>query len=179
MSPLLLVLDLDETLLHSRSTPLDRPADLRVGPFHTYFRPGARAFIAAAREQCTLAVWTASTRPYATPIVQALFGDPDALAFFYCVDRCTEHYNTVTSTRQTVKKLARVRRLGFSLKRTLHVDNTPATYSLNYGNGVPIRDFEGDLADRELAGLWTFLQRLTTAEDVRPIEKRAWWHKVA
>lgn len=38
--PLLVVLDLDETLIHSSDHALDRDADFRVDRHHTYKRPG-------------------------------------------------------------------------------------------------------------------------------------------
>jgi TFIIF-interacting CTD phosphatase-like protein len=175
LDPLLLVLDLDETLLYSTEAPLDRPAELEVGPFHTYFRPGVHDFIAAAREQFTLAVWTASTRSYATPIVQRLLGDPEELAFFYASERCARRYDPDSMGTYPLKKLVRVRKLGFSMARTLIVDNTPSTYSKNYGNGVPIPDFTGDLSDRLLERLLPFLMTLAAEPDVRPPEKRGWW----
>jgi len=44
----LLILDLDETLIHARETALDREADFRVAHYHVFRRPHLDAF----QEQC-------------------------------------------------------------------------------------------------------------------------------
>ena len=54
----LLILDLDETLVFSTTTPLGRPPDVVVGEYLVYRRPGLEAFLQTVSKQFTLAVWT-------------------------------------------------------------------------------------------------------------------------
>lgn len=64
----LLVLDLDETLIHAREDPLDRAPDHAVGPYVVYRRPHLEAFLEAVFESFAhVGVWTASTLAYALP----------------------------------------------------------------------------------------------------------------
>src|SRR5262245_59077006 len=65
VNPLLVILDLDETLVHGTEHPLARPADLRVGPYFVYQRPHLTSFLSALRERCSLAIWTSAGRDYA------------------------------------------------------------------------------------------------------------------
>lgn len=177
----LLILDLDETLIHSTPAPLPSPAppaDLRVGPFFVYKRPHVDAFLQAVRTRFHLAIWTAATPAYAAPIVSMLLGDAvRELVFFYTFRHCTEVFDPEAGTVQHRKRLSKIRRRrrrGFSRGQMLIVDNTPATYADNYGNGVPVRDFRGDPLDQELPGLLHFLDVLGPLADVRPAEKRGW-----
>jgi hypothetical protein len=73
-----------------------------------------------------------------------------------------------------VKSLKKVKRQGYDLARVLMVDDTARKLERSYGNHVPVRPFEGDPADDELAALLVFLGRFRDLGDVRPPEKRAW-----
>lgn len=59
----LLILDLDETLIHGTEHPLERSPDFVVGPYAVYKRPGLSDFLCRMSESFDLAVWTSSTRP--------------------------------------------------------------------------------------------------------------------
>ena len=52
----LLILDLDEPLIHGAETRLHRDADFAVGPFHVYKRPGAGEFLATVNRDYDLAL---------------------------------------------------------------------------------------------------------------------------
>jgi hypothetical protein len=73
MAPLLLILDLDETLIFGTEAPIDRPADLRVAGYMIYHRPHLAEFIAQVRAAYRLAVWTSATESYAVPIARSIF----------------------------------------------------------------------------------------------------------
>lgn len=133
--PDVLVLDVDETLVHS------------LPPDHTKVieRPHVRAFLDAVREAFgEVAVFTAGTREYASPILDRL--DPDSRIFgrrFYR-DSCSVD----PRTGLVVKDL---RILGQrDLARVTILDNTPSAYALQPQCGVPIANFEGDPRDRAL-----------------------------
>jgi TFIIF-interacting CTD phosphatase-like protein len=68
MTKKLLVLDLDETLIHATEEPLDHPAELRFGRCHVYLRPYLADFIAGVQAHFHLALWTAGGELYARQI---------------------------------------------------------------------------------------------------------------
>src|SRR5687768_16223889 len=67
----LLILDLDETLIHATQTPLERPAEFRVGPYAVYRRPHLELFLAQCLGWFEVAVWSSSSPLYAREVVQA------------------------------------------------------------------------------------------------------------
>lgn len=171
---MLLILDLDETLIYSAFEPLDRPADFRVGTYHTYMRPGAREFIAFCRMHFRVAVWTSSTELYAQAIVEELFGADHRLEFLWSRERCIEVFDSETRSHEWVKDLAKVRRQGFDLEQILVVDDSPRLLARNYGNLIRVLPFRGDTEDRELRMLASYLLELKDVANVRAIDKRGW-----
>ena len=55
---LLLILDLDETLIYAEERPATHPSDFRVGPYSVTRRPGLRQFLDFCHTHFQLAVWT-------------------------------------------------------------------------------------------------------------------------
>src|SRR3546814_14504898 len=72
MERILLILDLDETLIRAVEEPLDRPADFRLPDFHVYRRPHLDAFLALLSENFDLAVWLTGNSPYVDAIVDQI-----------------------------------------------------------------------------------------------------------
>jgi RNA polymerase II subunit A small phosphatase-like protein len=146
----LLILDLDETLIFSSEVPLDRSADLRLGDYYTYKRPGLDCFLEFAFLHFNVAVWTSSEADYARLAIDSLFPVVERLRFIWTRDRCT--LRTDQETRQTywVKDLRKVKRAGFPLDQILVVDDSPEKLERNYGNYIRIEPFYGELADSEL-----------------------------
>lgn len=170
----LLILDVDETLVHATYSPLPRAADLLIEDIHVYKRPGLDAFLKTCFEWFEVAVWTASSADYVEPLMRSLLPDPSRLAFLWSRARCTIRTDPETFEQDRLKKLNKVKRRGYSLERVLVVDDSARKHVRNYGNLIQIREFEGDPEDRELAALIKFLEWLGPAENVRRIEKRAW-----
>jgi RNA polymerase II subunit A small phosphatase-like protein len=147
---LLLILDLDETLVYASDDPPPTRVDFRVGPYGVMKRPHVHAFLAAVREWFDLAVWTSSSSGYAGVVVENLFPASDALRFLWCSNRCTVRYNAEFGEYYGVKSLRKVKRRGYQLERVLVLDDTPSKHASNYGNLVPIKPFEGEEDDAEL-----------------------------
>ena len=70
----LLVLDLDETLIHATAKPqsVGRAGEHAVGPYAVYRRPHLDEFLRTVLEWFDLGVWTSSSPLYATQVVQWL-----------------------------------------------------------------------------------------------------------
>ncbi|MCA9690888.1 MAG: HAD family hydrolase [Myxococcales bacterium] len=170
----LLVLDLDETLVHASPRLLTRRPDFCVGPYFVYRRPHVERFLESCLERFErVAVWTASTRDYALPVLDELV-DVSRLCFVWARERCTFHVDHETREPEWLKDLRKLRRRGFDRRKVIFVDDTPRKLARSYGNLVTVREYVGDLDDDELPALAEYLQRLGDVEDVRPIEKRGW-----
>lgn len=178
MKPLLVILDLDETLVHATEEPFERAAQLQVGPYFVYFRPYLNAFLTVLRERYQVAVWTSAGRDYAEEVVSAIMPWREQLAFLWSAERCTEHFNHETRNRDTLKKLRKVRGRGFDLERVVMVDDSPEKHIRNYGNLVQVEPFLGDESDDELPAVLRFIDTLAVQPNVRAVEKRGWRNKM-
>jgi len=174
MEPLLVILDLDETLVYATEAELDRAPDFRAVDYAVYKRPHLDEFLAGVFEIGRVAVWTSSGRGYAAEVIEQLFGSPSRLEFFWCAERCTYRFDHETRGRYTVKKLHKVRRRGYDLARVVVVDDTPEKHILNYGNLIAVDSFEGRATDAELPHLLRYIRALEREPNVRAVEKRTW-----
>ena len=59
---MLLILDIDETLLYATVSPLDRPEDFRLEDFFVYLRPHLGEFLSLCSSHFKHAIWTASSQ---------------------------------------------------------------------------------------------------------------------
>lgn len=177
---MLLILDLDETLIHAREEPLGRPADFRLFDFHVYRRPMLDDFIARAAAHYDLAVWSSASDDYVEAVVEHIFPDLAALQFVWGRSRAThrrgawDNNGYMSDHRHYLKPLQKVRRLGWNLDRVLIIDDTPEKCARNFGNAIYPSPYEGDPADRELELLAAYLENLRDVPNVRRIEKRSW-----
>jgi len=132
-----LVLDLDETLVHT-------PNEGRADPIE---RPFVREFLRRVAETFDeVVVFTAGTKEYASPVLDGL--DPERRIFGRRLYRESCSIVELAGVLSVVKDL---RRLGEAdLSRVRLVDNTPSTYALQPASGVPISSFYGDPSDRAL-----------------------------
>lgn len=174
--PLLVVLDLDETLVHSPDGgPLERPADFFAGSYPVYRRPGVEAFLHTLLDELEVAVWTSSSELYASLVTRELFGPRvSELQFIWAARRCTQRFDPEWQEKYWLKNLGKVKRLGRSLERVVAVDDTPRKYSRHYGNLVRVKPWTGDLDDDELPALLEYLRWLSTQDNVRAVDKRGW-----
>jgi len=181
---LLLILDLDETLIHASVTELDRPADFCLFDYHIYQRPHLAEFLTGCSQHFRLAIWSSASDDYVTEVTRRIVPTSIRLDFVWGRSRCTycstntafedagpvdyySHYNYV-------KVLKKLRRFGYDLNRTLIVDDTPAKAKRNYGNAIYPQEYVGQNQDDELLALLTYLLRFKGVSNVRSIEKRGW-----
>lgn len=174
----LLVLDLDETLVHAADQPLARAGDFRAGPYHVYRRPHLSEFVAFALARFHVGVWTSSGEQYAARVVESIF-PPAALQFVWASQRCTVARDWQTGEYRTLKKLGKLKRKGYRLEAVIAVDDTPSKYMCNYGNLIAVQEYRGEEQDDELLLLMHYLDRLSASANVRSVEKRGWRAEVA
>ena len=171
---MLLILDLDETLVFASETKLARSEDFRVGEYFVYRRPGLDRFLEFAFEHFKVAVWTASGSDYAEAVIREVFGNGERLEFAWTRKRCTWKSDPELGTAHWIKDLKKVARIGHSLKTILVVDDSPRKLKRNYGNYVRILPFTGDPCDNELGKLERYLLTLRDVPNVRTLDKRNW-----
>ena len=160
-----LVLDLDETLVHSQFQPFSIPSDVTLEieiegethEIHVLIRPGVQEFLEKMSKLYEIIIFTASVSKYAAPLLDIL--DPKKFCNFRLY---REHCTSINSC--FVKEL---RRLGRDLKNIIIVDNSPMSYALNPENGLPIPTWFEDKNDRELYNLSSVLEFLSFVPDVR------------
>jgi RNA polymerase II subunit A small phosphatase-like protein len=173
-----LVLDLDETLVHASEVRLEHDQDFCVGPYFVYQRPYLAPFIASIGLDFDLGVWTASGEEYAAQVSERIF-PTGLLKFVWSSRRCTTARDWTTGQYTTIKNLGKLKKHGYRLESIIAVDDTPSVYARSYGNLVAVREFVGDRADAELPLLARYLHSLLPVPDVRTVEKRHWRQYIA
>jgi carboxy-terminal domain RNA polymerase II polypeptide A small phosphatase len=170
----LLILDLDETLVHSTEDQLERDADFHLEQYFVYKRPGVEKFLVQCSRLFDIAVWTSSSSDYASEVVRMVFPSDIKLNFLFAQERCVFRFNHDILTSQTIKPLTKVKRKGYSIKKIIIIDDLIETFQKNYGNAILVQPYRGEVEDTELSMLIQYLEILSELEDVRNIDKRHW-----
>jgi carboxy-terminal domain RNA polymerase II polypeptide A small phosphatase len=175
---MLLVLDLDETLVYATEQPLARPADFGAGPYHVYRRPHLERFIRSCAVLFDVGFWSSGSAAYVARVVPAILPAGVSPVLAWSGERCVRRFDPDTREDYHVKDLRKVARAGYDLARVLAVDDTPRKLERNFGNAVYVRSWYGDSDDNELELLARYLPTLSGLEDVRRVEKRGWRGRV-
>ncbi|RPD47723.1 phosphoprotein phosphatase [Hymenobacter sediminis] len=185
---LLLILDLDETLIHASSTELGRPADFVLFGYYIYQRPYLKEFLTSCSKYFRLAIWSSASDDYVVEVAKRIVPASIPLEFVWGRSRCTYCFNNLAfeesghanyhSHYDYLKVLKKVRRYGYDLNKVLIVDDTPAKSKRNYGNAIYPEEYIGQLHDSELLLLLAYLMQLKDAANVRSIEKRDWRNRI-
>lgn len=162
-----LILDLDETLVHStikNVTNYHITVDVMIdGLTCTFFvikRPHVDLFLKKVAEWFEVVIFTASMQQYADPLIDQL--DTQKL-----VKGRLFRESCLPKEGNFVKDLSLI---GQDLATTIIVDNSPIAYSHNKENALPIENWMGDNpADDALLNLLPFLNALRFTSDVRSI----------
>ncbi|XP_034183141.1 CTD small phosphatase herzog [Osmia lignaria lignaria] len=158
-----MVIDLDETLVHSSFKPINN-ADFVVpveidGTVHQVYvlkRPYVDEFLQRMGELYECVLFTASLAKYADPVADLLdrWGVFRARLFR---ESCVFHRGNY------VKDL---NKLGRDLQQIIIVDNSPASYIFHPDNAVPVASWFDDMTDSELLDLIPFFEKLSNVENI-------------
>lgn len=171
-----LVLDLDETLVHSSFTyladahltlPLTISGETAVA--YVRKRPRVDEFLAAVADVFEVVVFTASLALYADPVLDELSASAAAIHGGNPADMIhgrlyREHCVMVGGV--FVKNLTL---LGRDIKQVIIVDNSPISYAMQPENAVHILDFIDDEADGELDKTLAKVLTMRDVSDVRNV----------
>lgn len=181
---LVVVLDLDECLLHSKfhgpgaadnayRQMEDRPENIREvdsffvqlddGEAQVNKRPGLDAFLQTLSQTCILVAFTAALPDYAEPVLNRI--DPNGKLF---------HKRLYRSSCREIRGafLKDLNALGAEFKnpgRVVLLDNNPCSFLMQPCNGILITSYYDDAEDTALDSVLRLIQYLETAPDVRPI----------
>ncbi|KAG6900936.1 hypothetical protein C0993_004373 [Termitomyces sp. T159_Od127] len=181
--PKTLVLDLDETLIHSTSRPMNSSGGgggfFGLGSFrtrnkgashmvevvlggrstlyHVYKRPFVDFFLRTVSGWYTLVIFTASMQEYADPVIDWLDAGRGILDHRFFRDLPNGSFTKDLSIVEA------------DLSRVCLVDNSPVSYRVNEANGIPIEGWTHDPSDEALLDLLPVLDSLRFTSDVRRV----------
>lgn len=179
----LLILDLDETLIHSSSKELGRTCDFKVFDFYVYKRPNLDSFLNEAFSNYQVAIWSTGSDDYVDLLAKEILPVNFQFEFVWGRTRCTarrmsaedvDFAYTDPGRIDYIKPIKKLRNKGYLRERILIVDDSPHKVSDNYGNAIYVSEFTGDNNDDELLKLSEYLQRIADVPNFRNLEKRGW-----
>jgi len=158
-----LVLDLDETLVHSSFKPIPNPDFIipveiedQVHKVYVLKRPGVDTFLQRLGPMYEIVVFTASLSKYADPVLDLL--DTTRVVHHRLFrEACTNYKGNF------VKDMSR---LGRDIKKVLIIDNSPSSYMFHPENAIPCESWYDDELDSELLDLLPLLEALTKVDNV-------------
>lgn len=162
-----LVIDLDETLVHSSFKAVDKcdfivPVEIDnvVHNVYVLVRPFANEFLKEAAKHYEIVLFTASLAKYADPLL-------DLLDKEHTIDARLFRDSCVQIGYSYVKDLSR---LGRKMGEVMIIDNSPQSYRFQPSNAIPITSWFDDPTDTELRDLIPVLStKLKTIPDCRDI----------
>ena len=166
-----LILDLDETLVHSSFHPLYVEGDLiqpdifftilferKTYDVYVLKRPYIKEFLNKMSKIYNIYIFTASIKEYASPLLLKL-DEKKLVSKALFRENCT-----LSKDNKYIKDL---HILEEDLKNVILIDNNPNSYRYNKCNGIPIKTWHFDKSDKELIKIIPFLTFLALVDDVR------------
>ncbi|KAF7512403.1 hypothetical protein GJ744_001338 [Endocarpon pusillum] len=179
-----LILDLDETLIHSLAkggrmssghmveVKLNAPIGLTsspntpiIGPQHpilyyVHKRPHCDEFLRKVCQWYKLVVFTASVQEYADPVVDWLEQERKFFQGRYYRQHCTFRNGAYIKDLSSIEP---------DLSRVAILDNSPMSYIFHQDNAIPIEGWINDPTDNDLLHLIPLLEALQYVTDVRAL----------
>jgi TFIIF-interacting CTD phosphatase-like protein len=174
---ILLILDLDETLIHAREEPLNQTHSFKYEQYYVYVRPYLSEFLNSVRSDFQLAIWSSADDMYVENIIRRIKIPKIEFDFIWGKSKCTLRRNFEIDQYVHEKQLKKLKKR-YSIDRILVVDDSPEKLVSNYGNAIYIQPFEGDQSDDELLALSSFLHQIKEISNVRKTEKRGWRDRI-
>ena len=170
----ILVLDLDETLIHTFLHPInnadiqlnipiyDDINDIEINKIYVKKRPGLDLFLKELKKYYNIYIFSSSPVDYVSEITKEIDKDKIIIKYFSEKDCLTVpgggHYNIY------IKDLTKINN---DLSNMVIVDDNITSFSLQSDNGIPIKPWYGEVQDKELFKLIHLLKKLVCYKDVR------------
>lgn len=161
-----LVLDLDETLVHSQFNQIKNPdftipveMEGRTSNIYVLKRPGVDFFLQQVAKYYEVIIYTASLSKYADPLMDQM--DPQGLCTARLFREHCAYVNGVFVKDMSV--------LGRDMKDTILIDNSPTSYMLQPECGLPILSWYDDMQDRVLLDYLPLLFEMSKINEIRDV----------
>ncbi|KAL2118580.1 hypothetical protein VTJ04DRAFT_8240 [Mycothermus thermophilus] len=178
-----LILDLDETLIHSLSKggrmssghmvevrlntsyPGVGGGQQTLGPQHpilyyVHKRPHCDEFLRRVSKWYNLVIFTASVQEYADPVIDWLEAERKYFSARYYRQHCTFRHGAFIKDLSSVEP---------DLSKVMILDNSPLSYMFHQDNAIPIQGWISDPTDSDLMYLIPFLEGMQYVSDVRAL----------
>ncbi|GBB89218.1 hypothetical protein RclHR1_01590023 [Rhizophagus clarus] len=162
-----LILDLDETLIHSTSRGsradahmIEVMVDNHACLYYVYKRPHVDHFLKKVSEWYKVVIFTASMPEYADPVIDWLDPNKNLICNRFFRQSCTNRNGAYIKDLTIVEP---------DLSKVCLIDNSPISYAMQQENGIAIEGWISDPHDEALLDLLPFLDALRFTEDVRSI----------
>ncbi|RKF62485.1 Nuclear envelope morphology protein 1 [Erysiphe neolycopersici] len=174
-----LILDLDETLIHSMAkggkmstgnmvevrlnTVLVAGENTSLGLQHPILywvnkRPHCDEFLRLVCKWYNLIIFTASVQEYADPVIDLLEQDRKLFSGRYYRQHCTQRLGAYIKDLSLIEP---------DLSKVMILDNSPLSYMFHQENAIPIEGWINDPTDNALLHLIPLLESLQYVTDVR------------
>ena len=171
-----LVIDLDETLIHSDfdddlqdnfHKTLGFTHENEIVTFNLYIRPGLTDFLNFVKEKFEIIIFTASRKEYADCILNYL--DPENNIFSYRLyrDDCISIKNKIFIKDLRILK-------NRNLENLIMIDNSFYSFANQLDNGILITSFYKNEDDTELINLKRYLEGMlnSSIDDIRTVNQK-------
>jgi Dullard-like phosphatase family protein len=164
----ILVLDLDETLVHSSiHNPFPNKRNIIFNmninnikyKIYVIIRPFFEKFLYEMSHCYDLYIFTASISNYAKPLIE-IIDKNKVIIQVLTRDNCLKVKGVPLKDLSIFNK---------DLKDIIIIDNNPVSYALHKNNGIPILTWIDNPNDNELLKLIPILKYMSKVKDVRPI----------
>ncbi|KAI1389858.1 NLI interacting factor-like phosphatase-domain-containing protein [Hypoxylon trugodes] len=177
-----LILDLDETLIHSMSkggrmgsghmvevrlntTYVGSGGQQALGPQHpilyyVHKRPYCDEFLRKVCKWFNLVVFTASVQEYADPVIDWLESERKFFSGRFYRQHCTFRHGAFIKDLSSIEP---------DLSKVMILDNSPLSYMFHQDNAIPIQGWINDPTDNDLLHLVPLLEGLQYVSDVRAL----------
>ncbi len=123
----LLILDIDETLIHATGQSLDYDSVFKVFNYHIYLRPYLSQFLEEIKNDFLLGLWSSASDDYVAAIAKEIIPKDINLEFVWGRSRCTYRRNIQIDEYgyydadplnhyHYIKPLKKLKRQGYDLK---------------------------------------------------------------
>jgi RNA polymerase II subunit A small phosphatase-like protein len=176
---ILIVFDLDETLIHSTLSESDRPADFMFREHFVYVRPHLNTFFKKSNEHFDFGIWTNGGEVYTGEIIKKII--PSFIGLRFVWPR-SMFINGVPQTLDTLREPKNLRRLivnGYDPCRVLVIDDNPDESVIDYGISIEVQAYYGQPEDCELLFLLQYLEKVRFLKDTRSVTHTSWRNEVS
>lgn len=154
----LIILDMDECLLHATASTLDQISiDYKYQHLNVYFRPHVAKFLTKLHKKYKLAIWSTGTDKYVEHLIKAVTPCDVQYEFVWGRSKCKKVKDDFFGYTHYYKHIDKLERYGYKLADIIMIDDTPSKIISNFATLITIDAFDGNTEDAALIDILTQL----------------------